>query len=386
LNEVRRGLSVGMNLLFLTPTAAGAGRYATELLPALLEAEPDIRLTGFVGADAPAGLFEHEWSRRISWTRYPTQTRLKTHIPAQMTAVPLAAARRKLDLLHSPANLGPLYTPGVAHVVTLLDVIWKHQKDAWEQGVVARGFGALSRLVARNADRVIAISESARRDIVETLDLDADKVDVAPLGVRGPDRPLPDAGDVRKRLDLGDRPVVLAVAQKRPYKNLESLVRALQHLEAVALVLVGSSTPHEQELRELAAELGVTTRVRFLDWVPDDELEQLYRAASCFVLPSLIEGFGLPVLEAMARDVPVACSNRPALPEVVGDAALLFDPEDQAEVTAAIRRLIEDRALANRLVERGRGRVELFTWRRTAEATLASYRRAAGASAASARS
>ena len=122
-----------MNLLFLTPTAAGAGRYATELLPALLEAEPGLRLTGFVGADAPPDLFEHDWSRRVTWTRFPTQTRLKTHIPAQMTVVPLAAARRKLDLLHSPANFGPLFTPGVAHVVTLLDVIWKHQKEAWKK-------------------------------------------------------------------------------------------------------------------------------------------------------------------------------------------------------------------------------------------------------------
>ena len=212
-----------------------------------------------------------------------------------MTAVPLAAARRKLDLLHSPANLGPLFTPGVAHVVTLLDVIWKHQKEAWEEGPVARGFGALSRLVARNADRVIAISESARRDIVASLDLDPATVDVAPLGVRRPHRALPDGeAEVRKRLDLGDRLVVLSVAQKRPYKNLASLVRALPDLESAALVLVGSSTPHEDELRDLAAQLGVTGSVRFLDWVPDDELEQLYGAAACFVLPSLIEGFGLP--------------------------------------------------------------------------------------------
>jgi glycosyltransferase involved in cell wall biosynthesis len=104
------------------------------------------------------------------------------------------------------------------------------------------------------------------------------------------------------------------------------------------------------------------------------------------VLPSLIEGFGLPVLEAMARDVPVACSNRPALPEVAGDAALLFEPEDQAAVTAAIRQLLDDRELAGRLVELGRARVDLFTWRRTAEATLATYRRAVNESAASARS
>jgi len=101
------------------------------------------------------------------------------------------------------------------------------------------------------------------------------------------------------------------------------------------------------------------------------------------VLPSLIEGFALPVLEAMARDVPVACSNRPALPEVVGEAAILFDPEDQSAVTAATRRLLTDDDLRSRLVGLGRERVRLFPWERTAEATVASYRRAVEARATS---
>src|SRR5439155_25225552 len=134
--------------------------------------------------------------------------------------------------------------------------------------------------------------------------------------------------------------------------------------------------PHELEMRCLAARLGLESRVRFVDWVSEDELEALYRASSCFVLPSLIEGFGLPVLEAMARRVPVACSNRPALPEVAGDAALFFDPEDHSAIAACIRRLLGESALATELVERGVERVRSFSWRRTAEATLASYHRA----------
>jgi glycosyltransferase involved in cell wall biosynthesis len=113
--------------------------------------------------------------------------------------------------------------------------------------------------------------------------------------------------------------------------------------------------------------------------VTEAELEEHYARATCFVLPSLIEGFGLPVLEAMARGVPVACSNRPALPEVAGDAALLFNPEDQQAVTDAIRRLLRDDGLARTLAERGRRRADTFTWERTAEATLASYRRALAA-------
>ncbi len=146
---------------------------------------------------------------------------------------------------------------------------------------------------------------------------------------------------LRAKLDLGSARVVLSVAQKRPYKNLRSLIYALPGLEHdVVLVLPGAHTDHETELRELAATLGVLGRVRFPDWLDDDELDALYRLADVFVLPSLIEGFGLPVLEAMAREVPVACSDRSALPEVVGDAALLFDPECQEEVTGAISRVL----------------------------------------------
>jgi glycosyltransferase involved in cell wall biosynthesis len=167
------------------------------------------------------------------------------------------------------------------------------------------------------------------------------------------------------------------VAQKHPYKNLHRLVRALPALDDdVVLVLPGFSTAHEQELRTLAHELGVAERVRLPAWLSDGSLAGLYALSSAFVLPSLVEGFGLPVLEAMLRDVPVACSRSSSLPEVAGDAALLFDPERQEEVTAAIRRLLEDRVLAARLVERGRERAASFTWERTGAASLAGYRRA----------
>jgi glycosyltransferase involved in cell wall biosynthesis len=142
------------------------------------------------------------------------------------------------------------------------------------------------------------------------------------------------------------------------------------------LVLPGSPTEHEGELRQLADQLGVSERVHLLDWVSEEDLEGLYAAASCFVLPSFIEGFGLPILEAMLRGVPVACSRAGSLPEVAGDAALLFDPADHDEVTGAIRRLLEDRELAALLVERGRARAAAQTWRRTGEAALAGYRRA----------
>ena len=378
-------LRVGLNLVFLAERNGGAGTYASELLPALLAVAPELRLTVFVGRDVPRTLTTSPWSDEVEWVQIPVTTKTPLHIAAQATVLPVVARRKRLDVLHSPANGGPPITPGVARVVTLLDLIWLHQREQWDSPAAMRKLAFFSRISARSAHRVITISGSARDDLVANFDLPHEKIDVAPLGVRVPE-PAAAPPDLRERLQLGDDPLVLCVAQKRPYKNLGVLIRAMSELgeQSATLVLPGAPSAHEAELRTLAETLGVAERVRFLDWVSEPDLDGLYRLATCFVLPSLIEGFGLPVLEAMARDVPVACSNRPALPEVVGDAAVLFDPEDQSAVTAAINRLLTDNDLRSRLVALGRERVRLFPWERTAEATVASYRRAVEARAKSA--
>jgi glycosyltransferase involved in cell wall biosynthesis len=199
---------------------------------------------------------------------------------------------------------------------------------------------------------------------------------VTPLGVRMPiGAGAPRLADPRPRLGAGR--FILAVAQKRAYKRLDTLIRALPDLGPdTGLVLAGPPGDAEPELRALAGELGVAQRVHFLDWVADEDLTALYAHASCFALPSLIEGFGLPVLEAMAQGVPVACANRWSLPEVAGDAAVLFDPEDQAAVTSALERLLGDSELAARLRAAGTERARSYTWERTARATLESYHRA----------
>jgi glycosyltransferase involved in cell wall biosynthesis len=141
-------------------------------------------------------------------------------------------------------------------------------------------------------------------------------------------------------------------------------------------VLPGYPTPYEGELQDRALALGLERDVRFVDWVSDGELEGLWEAADAFVFPSLYEGFGLPVLEAMARGVPVACSNASSLPEVAGDAAILFEPHDEAAIAAAIERLLGDESEAARLRAAGLRRAGEFSWERTARATFEVYRRA----------
>jgi glycosyltransferase involved in cell wall biosynthesis len=371
-------LRVGLNLIFLGERAGGVGRYARRLPGALLAAEPASEVTVFVSRDAPADLREEPWADAVRWVRLPvTMQGPPLHVPAEYLALPLLAARAGLDVLHSPANTGPAITPGVTSVVSVMDLIWLHRPEEWEAS--ARVHRTMRRRVGRavrGADRILTISHATADDLVSTLGVPRERIDVTPLATDPPRAsPIP-ADALRARLALGDARIILCVAQKRPYKNLHRLVRAVPTLKSdIALVLPGAPTPYEAQLRSLAAELGVAERVHFPDWLSESELESLYALSSAFVLPSLVEGFGMPVLEAMLRGLPVACADIPALREVAGDAALLFDPESQQEIDRAIAQLLDDRGLADDFRAHGRLRAESFTWTRTGVATLAGYRR-----------
>jgi glycosyltransferase involved in cell wall biosynthesis len=379
-------LRVGLNLVYLVEQSGGAGTYARELIRAILEVEPETRITAFVSSEAP------EWTRaadgfaaEVDWVRFPMTV---THGPplnfartmaVQWGALAWMAARRRLQVVHGLANITPLVAPRVATVVTVLDLIWIRWPHTMERRATV-GMKMVTPPSAHLADRVIAISHAARDDLATTLRLRRDKIDVTHLGFRADAAHAAPAeeADVRARLGLGDGPVVLCVAQKREHKNLLGLIDALSRVRdrTTRLVLPGAPTPHEQALREAAAAYGVADRVILLDWLTAEDLEGLYRLATCFVLPSFEEGFGLPILEAMARDTPVACSNTSSLPEVAGDAALLFDPRDPADIAGCIDRLLADEDLRAELRDRGRAQVARFPWTATAEATLATYRRA----------
>jgi glycosyltransferase involved in cell wall biosynthesis len=377
-----RPLRVGLNLAFLVRRAGGVGTYARELIPELLRA--GVRITAFVSRELDVDDRRAAWAGDVDWVQLPfavtggSRRNSLRSARAQWVTMPWLAARQRLDVLHGLANVAPLVAPGVATVVTLHDLIWLRHAHTMS-APAARAMKLAAIPSARTADRVIAVSHTARDDMVRTLGLDARRIDVAPHGVRVDNTaPAADEDDLRNALDLGGRPVVLCVSQKRSHKNLGRLVEAMAGLDAM-LVLPGTSTPYEGELRALAAARGVADRMRTPPWLEPDQLEGLYRIATCFALPSLEEGFGLPVLEAMARGVPVCCSRATSLPEVAGDAALLFDPTSVDEIRDTLARVLGRPALAAELAERGRRRAATFTWARTAEATVASYHRALAA-------
>lgn len=378
-------LHVALNLFYLVERSGGAGTYAQELLRGIFAAEPETRVTAFTSKEIPPAYVARDWGGQVDWVPMPFTV---THGPpgnfvatmgAQWGAIPLMAARRGCDVIHGLANIAPLVAPRVATVVTVLDLIWVRYPHTMERRATV-GMKLVTPPSAHFADRTIAISHASKADLVETIGLDPARVDVTWLGVDPPAaRAATPATELRERLGIpAAAPVVLCVAQKREHKNLLGLVRALAQVAdaGAVLVLPGAATAHEDELRAEAAALGVADRVVFPEWLSDADLEGLYRLASCFVLPSFEEGFGLPVLEAMARDVPVATSNCSSLPEVAGDAALLFDPRDPSAIAACVDRLLADAELRAQCVERGRARVAAFPWQATAEATLDVYRRA----------
>lgn len=371
-------MRVGLNLIFLVPGETGGMEvYARELIPELVAAAPDVRFTAFVNREA-ASESGAPWGELIPAVTVPVGARNRMEwVRGEQQLLPRLASRAGVDLLHSLASTAPGWGRFL-RVVTIHDLNYRLVPEA-HLGLLGLGMRVLVPLAARRSQRIIVPSASTREDVRQLLRISPAKVDVVHEGVGARRRvdPMPEY-EIREWLQAGDRPIVLSVSAKRPHKNLTRLIGALALMPVgrrPLLVLPGYTTSHEKELHRRAAWLQVTHDVRLLGWVEAAQLEGLYAAASCFVFPSLREGFGLPVLEAMARGVPVACSGRGALGEVAGEAALRFDPESEHEIAAAIERLLTDRAQAERLRVAGLERAAQFSWAATAAGTLASYKR-----------
>jgi glycosyltransferase involved in cell wall biosynthesis len=284
--------------------------------------------------------------------------------------LPIAVRGARPELVHSLANVAPVY-PAARAVVTLHDVTFLRTPTFGR--LTTWGMGALVKAAVRRADRLITVTVAARDEICSLLGVDAARFDVVHHGHEPVHaaRPTP-AEVIRDRHGLSGRRVVLCVAAKRPHKNQALLLRAAPMLDPdIALVLVGHAEPYELELRALARELGLEERVRFLGYAFAEELEGLWSVAACAAFPTLGEGFGIPVLEALARGVPVAASNLPALREVGGELPHYFDPHDPADAARAIAAACAD-TLAGRL---GPVHAARFSWSAAAAGTYETYER-----------
>jgi glycosyltransferase involved in cell wall biosynthesis len=368
--------TVGLNLIFLVPDHTGGLEiYARELIAAIASISPaDTRFVSFVNresADEPG-----PWRELGHTVVVPVRaTRRTDWVRGEQQLLPRLAAREGVELVHSLASTAPAWGR-FRRVVTVHDLIYRHYPEA-HAGIRSLGMRVLVPLAVRRSDRVIAISEATRRDVVASLGTSEADIDVVPQGLGTPRRVEPVAEPaLREQLSLGDRPVLLSLSAKRPHKNIAALLDALARLEErPVLVVAGYPTAYERTLRERARALGIEEDVRWVGWLGPAELEGLWAISRAFAFPSLYEGFGLPVLEAMARGVPVACSNASSLPEVAGDAALYFDPGDPRALADALAALLAGGPEVERRRAAGIERAAQFTWERTARLTLESYRR-----------
>jgi glycosyltransferase involved in cell wall biosynthesis len=363
-----------LNALFLDPGGSGGPEtYLRGLAPALHSARHDSRITVATTRSGAQALRRDGWADWAEIRALPCEEgqRGRRQLCEQLL-LPALALRIGADLIHSLASVGPIRTPGTPHVITLHDVTFF--RESTFGGVTTFGMRQVVTRAARHADALIAVTQAARDEIVHELDLDSARFSVVHHGATLPTRPpaTPES-DVRERLRLGDRRVVLCVAAKRPHKNQALLVRAAAELpDDVVVVLAGHPEPYDAELRALADGLGVDGSVVFADYVPDAELEALWGMAGCAAFPTRAEGFGMPVLEALARGVPVACSNLPVLREIGGELPRFFSPDDPAD---AARKVSEALGLPRPLPGAAEWAAQ-FSWPAAAAETWRAYERA----------
>lgn len=284
------------------------------------------------------------------------------------------ARRAAADVFLSTAHAIPFRFDG-PRVLTVHDLFTLTHPEVYSRKhgwVVGR---ALRWSIPR-ADHLLANSEHTRSEIGRVLGVSEDRVTVTHLGpAQGTPRTVPDVATVREGLGIGEGTYILTVSTVEPRKNLQRLFEAFARLPAeedgqpLRLVVVGAPGWEQPSIWSLPARLGIADRVHFTGFVEDDALAALMRGARSFVLASIIEGFGLPVLEALRAGVPVACSRTGALPEIVGDAAATFDPTDVGAIADALA-VHADEAARRRSVERGLERSRRFDWAETARKTL----------------
>jgi len=367
---------IGLNAQLLSGQrsyrAAGIHRHILGLLAHLPEADARFRYTVFTGEDAPVP----DRPLTVQRTTFHTE-RSVSRIVWEQVAQPALAGQ--VDLFHALAYVTPFFTRKPC-VVTVHDLSFLRNPERFRfaNRTYLRLFTALS---VKRAQRVIAVSQNTKQDIMTVYGLPAEKIDVVYSGLDAHfKRPAQqDIEDFRAAHGLPDR-FILYLGTIEPRKNLSTLIRAYAKVrpDGIKLVCAGGRGWMHEDVFQTVEELRLSREVIFPGFLPDDDLPLWYSAAEIFVYPSAYEGFGLPVIEALACGVPTITTNASSLPEAAGDAALLVPPDDSAALADTLARLLNDPSLQTELAERGPKQAARFNWRDTARDTAGVYAKALG--------
>lgn len=360
---------IGFDARYINDRYHGIGRYAFRMLESLIAASPENSFVIFRGTE-PDSRFE--WNSLAAWSNVQFQPGPRPlYWPQEQLLWPWILQKNRIDVFHSPYFVAPVFT-SLPSIITIHDLIFDRYPDYMPMAWSRPYYHLLMKMSVRRAQRIVAVSRATAQDLVHFYHVKDSKVEIISEGVEPAFRPLSDpdqALSLRDRYKL-ENPYILTVGARRPHKNHVSLLRSFAGLAADFnhdLVFAGPADQRfPDQARELASQLGLLGRVRFLDWVPEEDLPALYNQADLVVLPSVIEGFGLPALEAMACATPVIAANNSSFPEVIANAGLLVDPTDINSLQAAIARLLSTPSLSRHLSHAGRQRAAHFTWDATA--------------------
>lgn len=371
MSQPRRHLAI--NLVQLLPEFSGGIEvYAHELIPRLADRLEGWRISAIVNREG-AREYPADWDDRIEWhvASFSWHNGIR-RLFAESTVVPRMVRGLKPEVLHNMTNTACL-RPGCPQVTTIFDAT---QILEPARSLRSLAFRKVLHAAPRRSDQIVTISDSAAADIARAFGVERSQIAAIPLAARPQETPL-SREETERRFGLapGSR-WFLTPASRRLNKNIPALLRAYAQLprdERPALVLAGADGGFDDDLNALIATLGIAPDVKLPGWVTDAELDSLYTHALALVFPSLMEGFGLPILEAMQCGCPVATSEISSMPEVGGDAAVYFDPRDERSITSALAQIAGDADLRARLSEQGRGRAAEFSWIRTAQETADIY-------------
>lgn len=390
-------MKIGIDLrpLQLSPVSSGIGVYIRNLVSALsrIDKENDYYLLALKGRKLPdisiSTGFNHQWS----FQDWPSLSYL--NVLLDRIYLPRFIKKLSLDVIHftNPLELKLHFDAREFNdksIITIFDLtpLIFPEKIFIKKRRILHPLYSKTLKEINLARRVITISENSKEDIRSRLNIDAERISVIYCGKDESFRVIEDEAvlrEARRRYDLPEH-FILYVGGFSLHKNVFALLEAAASLrksgmENINLVMAGNTNPlFLKELNKKIRELGLSENARLLGGIPGGDLAPLYNLADLFVFPSLYEGFGLPVLEAMACGCPVACSNVSSLPEVAGDAAAYFDPQNTGEMAGQIKRVLQDRKMQGEMKNKGIERAKDFTWEKAARETLAVYEMIGGPS------
>jgi glycosyltransferase involved in cell wall biosynthesis len=352
---------IGVNALYLIPGGVGGTEiYLRELLKALAELDPLNEYLVFTNLETQADLVPRQ--ANFQWKPQAVHARIRpARILWEQIVLPFEAARYRLDVLFNPGFTAPAFAP--CRQVTVFHDLQHKRHPEYFRWFDLPFWRLLLWTAAHRSHRLIAVSEATRSDLLRFYRIPKERVAVIHHGVE-PAFALLDRSHLESYL--------LCVSTLHPHKNLSRLIQAYgQKKRDFRLILAGMRGFHAEPVERQIQEMGLQDSVQITGWLPRDELYALYARALAFVYPSTFEGFGMPVLEALAAGIPTACADIPPLREVAGDAALFFDPLNEDEIASAIESITNDAPLRERLAQAGPQRAGGFSWQRSAAQTLA---------------